>query len=73
MEKNQKIELMQFMKIKPSTNLDLKAKILKEYNIAEKQNQFKNIDLERVELEATIKHMPLSVERMTMLCKNDIA
>jgi hypothetical protein len=48
MEKNQKFELMQFMKIKPSTNLDLKAKILKEYNVPKKGDQFKNIDIDRV-------------------------
>jgi hypothetical protein len=73
MEKKQKIELMQFMKIKPSTNLDLKSKILKEYNLPDKGEQFKNIDQKKMELEATMKHLPLSIERMTMQCKNDIA
>ena len=29
--------------------------------------------MKRVEIEATIKHMPLSLERQTVLCKNDIA
>ena len=73
MHKNQKFELMQFMKIKPSTNLDLKSKILKEYNIPDKGGQFKNIDSARMQLESTIKHMPMSIERQTMLCRNDIA
>ena len=72
MQKNQKFEKMQFMKIKPSKNLDLKAKMLKDYQ-GENGDQFKNIDMERVELEAKIKHMPLSIERMTVQCKNDIA
>lgn len=36
------------MKIKPSTNLDLKSKMLNEYNLPEKGKQFKNIDVERV-------------------------
>lgn len=48
MEKNQKFELMQFMKIKPSTNLDLKSKILKEYSLPGKGDQFKKIDTDRV-------------------------
>ena len=60
------------MKIKPSKNLDLKAKMLKHYQ-GEDGGQFKNIDMDRVELESKIKHMPLSIERMTVQCKNDIA
>jgi len=39
------------MKIKPSKNLDLKAKMLKDYQ-GSTGDQFKNIDLERVELES---------------------
>ena len=65
LEKNSKFEQMQFMKIKPSKNLDLKAKMLKDYQGAT-GDQFKNIDIQRVELESQIKHMPLSIGRMTV-------
>ena len=53
--------------------MDLKAKMIKDYLSPQKCEQFKNIDLKRIELEKTIKHMPLSIERMTVQCKNDIA
>lgn len=53
--------------------MDLKAKMIKDYLSPQKCEQFKNIDLKRIELEKTIKHMPLSIERMTAQCKNDIA
>jgi hypothetical protein len=61
------------MKTKPGKNVDLKAKMIKDYLSPQKCEQFKNIDLQRIELEKTIKHMPLSIERMTVQCKNDIA
>lgn len=61
------------MKTKPGKNVDLKAKMIKDYLSPQKCEQFKNIDLKRIELEKTIKHMPLSIERMTVQCKNDIA
>jgi hypothetical protein len=64
---------MNFMKTKPGKNVDLKAKMIKDYLSPQKCEQFKNIDLQRIELEKTIKHMPLSPERMTVQCKNDIA
>jgi len=64
---------MNFMKTKPGKNVDLKAKMIKDYLSPQKCEQFKNIDLKRIELEKTIKHMPLSIERMTAQCKNDIA
>lgn len=64
---------MNFMKIKPSKNIDLKAKMLKDFLSPTRGSQYKDIDLERIELEKTIKHMPMSVERMTIQCKYDIA
>lgn len=40
--------------------------MIKDYLSPNKCEQFKNIDLNRIELEKKIKHMPLSVERMTL-------
>ena len=38
----------------------------------EKGEQYKNIDLGRIELEKSIKYMPVSAQRMTIECKDDI-
>ena len=54
------------MRINPSKTLDLKAKMLKEYMDPVKSKKFKDIDLARIKLESEVRHMPLSVERMTV-------
>ena len=52
---------MNFMKTKPGKNVDIKAKMIKDYLSPEKCDEFKNIDLNRIELEKTIKYMPKSM------------
>jgi len=49
--------------------------MLKEFLSPERGNQykFKNIDLDRVEIEAKIPHMPMSRERMTIQVKNEVS
>jgi hypothetical protein len=51
---------MKFIKVKRSKNMDIKSKMLKEYSDPVKGNNFRNIDLERIEKEQQIKHMPIS-------------
>ena len=70
--KSSKNEQMHFMKTKPGRNTDFKAKMLKDY-LTPKGKQFRNIDLARVELEENCRHMPVSVERMTLACRQDIS
>ena len=64
---------MKFIKVKGSKNMDIKSKMLREYADPVKGRNYRNIDLERIEKEQQIKHMPISQERLTYECKNDIA
>ena len=75
LEKQSKQEQMKFVKTKAKKSLDLKSQMLKEFMSPDKGNQykFKNIDLERVELEATLKHMPMSRERLTVQVKAEVS
>jgi len=65
---------MDFVKVQPSKNSDLKAKLIKEYcsPVGDKFKN-KNIDFHQVEVESKIKHMPLSFDRKTILSKQQIA
>lgn len=40
--------------------MDIKSKMLKEYADPVKGRNYRNIDLERIEKEQQIKHMPIS-------------
>lgn len=64
---------MKFSKQKPSSHIDIKSQMIKDYLDPAKGLQFKNIDLKRIELEKEIKHMKISQDRMIVECKNDIA
>ena len=72
LSKSCQAERMKFVKIKGTNNLDIKAEILRDY-MTDKGDKFKNIDLSRIEIEKSLKHMPISRERMTEQCKSDIA
>jgi len=55
---------MKFTKQKPTTKMDIKSQMLKDYCDPVKGLQFKNIDMERIEKEKEIKHMKVSEQRL---------
>jgi hypothetical protein len=73
LEKFSKLELMKDIRIKPTKELDRKHRLIKEYMKSEVNDQYKKIDLAQIELEKSIKYMPISKEHLTIQCKDDIA
>lgn len=68
-----KQEKMAFLKTRASAKVDVKTNLLRDYLDPVKGKQYKDIDLARIELEKTVQHMPVSMERMAVECKLDIA
>lgn len=60
LQKDSKYEQMQFIKIKEKKSQDIKTQMLRDYLDVSKGKQYREIDMKRIELEKTVKHMPVS-------------
>ena len=63
---------MHFTKVRPGHNVDMKATIIRQY-LSPRGNKFRDVDHQKIEIEKNVKYAPVSMDQMTVQCKNDIA